>query len=664
MTSSQQVGTVLKAGTTRGTVKPFMERGAIIDTYLSFARARARRRRLPFARGLSRSLSTSIEMRPPVDPTHPGHGQPGPGDPAGHGQPAGHVPVTSPGPSTLALVQLSASAAALNAVVPLGLAVQVSLIGRRDVRMQAAFGLVVTTTGLGTTVFNFLVDGVTAKVGRSVGAAAWAEAAGRVRMALLAAMLCGCAACGSLLLAEPHLFALFGAAPEVARHARAYFLFRAGAVPLQCVATAGTGCLGGFNRIHVATGLSLARAALEVIGVAAALIVNHGDEGAAADDACMLGVGMVYVAAVAAHAIAAVVLVLVLAPADAPGRLPIFAGRGRSSAGSNPGGGDRVGARSEVLDFACDGASMLIRSCLLQGSFFGAMTVASRELGPHGLAAHHIVTQLWMVSSYLVDGFATAGTVLGSAMVGEAATAAAAVGVDRSRRSPRRSHEPVRRRRRIFISGSTPGSEPPAVLPALRLLCHRLLVMGLLTGLGFAAGLVLGRDQLIAAFTRDPATADVLRAPAVWRTLAGAQPLNALVFVYDGLIYAFQEFGFVRELMEVGVGFVFLPALAAAAWASPPSLAGVWAAKVGLNVWRAAALGVRIHGWLLTPRGLAKHAAVAASVNVSGGDASSGSEGGGENGFDSSLPDVGGGDGDSDLEAPLLLPASTSMSSR
>jgi hypothetical protein len=51
----------------------------------------------------------------------------------------------------------------------------------------------------------------------------------------------------------------------------------------------------------------------------------------------------------------------------------------------------------------------------------------------------------------------------------------------------------------------------------------------------------------------------------VWHTLAYAQPLNALVFVYDGLIYAFQGFSFVRELMEVGVGFVFLPALAAAA---------------------------------------------------------------------------------------------------
>ena len=42
------------------------------------------------------------------------------------------------------------------------------------------------------------------------------------------------------------------------------------------------------------------------------------------------------------------------------------------------------------------------------------------------------------------------------------------------------------------------------------------------------------------------ATAAVLRADHVWRTLALAQPLNALVFVYDGLIYAFQAGAYIR----------------------------------------------------------------------------------------------------------------------
>jgi len=91
---------------------------------------------------------------------------------------------------------------------------------------QAAFGLVVTTTGLGSTVFNFLVDGVTAKVGRSVGARQWRQAAGRVRMALLAAVVCGSTAAGLLLAARPQLFVLFGASPGIAKHAQLYFTFR------------------------------------------------------------------------------------------------------------------------------------------------------------------------------------------------------------------------------------------------------------------------------------------------------------------------------------------------------------------------------------------------------------------------------------------------------
>jgi Na+-driven multidrug efflux pump len=57
--------------------------------------------------------------------------------------------------------------------------------------VQAAFGLVTVTCGMGTTVFNFLVDGVVAKVGTAVGARRWDEARGRVRAALAAALLCG-----------------------------------------------------------------------------------------------------------------------------------------------------------------------------------------------------------------------------------------------------------------------------------------------------------------------------------------------------------------------------------------------------------------------------------------------------------------------------------------
>ena len=57
------------------------------------------------------------------------------------------------------------------------------------------------------------------------------------------------------------------------------------------------------------------------------------------------------------------------------------------------------------------------------------------------------------------------------------------------------------------------------------------------------------------------------------RLRAGAlQPVNALVFVYDGLIYAVRAFGFLRNALLLGVCCTFAPALALAKSLSPSSL--------------------------------------------------------------------------------------------
>lgn len=52
----------------------------------------------------------------------------------------------------------------------------------------------------------------------------------------------------------------------------------------------------------------------------------------------------------------------------------------------------------------------------LQVTFFLAAAVAGR-LGTSSMAAHAIVSQLWMLASFVVDGFANAATVLGSRMM-------------------------------------------------------------------------------------------------------------------------------------------------------------------------------------------------------------------------------------------------------
>ena len=131
------------------------------------------------------------------------------------------------------------------------------------------------------------------------------------------------------------------------------------------------------------------------------------------------------------------------------------------------------------------------------------------------------------------------------------------------------------------------------------------MAFGSIAGLAFLAGFFLFESQLVALFTADEEVASLLRARGVWRTLALAQPLNALVFVYDGLVYAFQDFAYARELMSTGVGYVFLPSLAfvAARGEDPTTLADIWRCKVALNAWRLALLAARTHGWSLTKRG-------------------------------------------------------------
>jgi hypothetical protein len=242
---------------------------------------------------------------------------------------------------------------------------------------------------------------------------------------------------------------------------------------------------------------------------------------------------------------------------------------------------------------------MFARSFLLQGTFFGAMVVASRELGPAGLAAHNVVCQLWMLSSYVVDGFATAGTVCGARLVGEAAGKNAADENENENENESSASLPTS----ADGSHSVLFSETREVLPRLRSVCYRVLAFGLVAGACFLALFFLTEAKLVALFTSDEQVAAFLRERSAWRILALAQPLNALVFVYDGLLYAFQDFAYARELMSTGVGYVFLPSLIYVTLARDTSLADVWRCKVALNAWRLALLAARTHGWSLTARG-------------------------------------------------------------
>ena len=118
------------------------------------------------------------------------------------------------------------------------------------------------------------------------------------------------------------------------------------------------------------------------------------------------------------------------------------------------------------------------------------------------------------------------------------------------------------------------------------MLTQRLMLLAV--GVGVAAMLIFAtfESRLINIFTQDVETISILQGH-LWTVLAVAQPINAAVFVLDGLLYATQSFPFVAGMMTAGFSLVFVPVLAWTEW-KYNAVWGIWAAKLVLNIWRLA----------------------------------------------------------------------------
>ncbi|CAI5935586.1 unnamed protein product [Closterium sp. NIES-64] len=200
------------------------------------------------------------------------------------------------------------------------------------------------------------------------------------------------------------------------------------------------------------------------------------------------------------------------------------------SGGSNI-GERRVGEKGEGAEGKCK-AEEMEEARINELSFFLVLACAT-SLGVHAVAAHQILMQLWMilmqlwmVNIYIADGFSTAGTIVASSLAGRMAQA------------------------------QTRG-EHATLLADLRLVCWRVLRMGLIAGILICAAYTSLERHIVALFTYDEATKAQLR--HVWLFLALMQPLNSVVFVYDGLIYAAQAFSYMAACLAVGFFTLFLP---------------------------------------------------------------------------------------------------------
>lgn len=187
------------------------------------------------------------------------------------------------------------------------------------------------------------------------------------------------------------------------------------------------------------------------------------------------------------------------------------------------------------------GSALFVRTLMLVATFTAAAAAAAR-LGVTEVAAHQVAVQVLLFLSLVIDSIAIAAQNL------------VASRLETDRRSAGR-------------------------------LANRMLWWGFVWGVLLAAVFWLLRDALPGWFTSDPSV--IAAAAALMPFVAATQPLNSVVFVFDGIMIGATDFTFMAAAMT-GAAVLTCTLIALAG-----SLAGIWWALVVLMTARLVPLAVR-----------------------------------------------------------------------
>jgi MATE family multidrug resistance protein len=198
--------------------------------------------------------------------------------------------------------------------------------------------------------------------------------------------------------------------------------------------------------------------------------------------------------------------------------------------------------RHELQAFVGASRALVIRTFALLGTLTLATAVAAR-IGTVELAAHQVASQVWLFLALVVDALAIAG----QALIGRA------LAVDREE---------------------------------AQTIAARLLGMGLVGGIGLGIVVAAGASILPGLFTDDPAV--VAAVNGIYWFVVVMQPLNAVVFVYDGIGIGAEAFGYLAVSM-VAAGLLTAAGLLLVGWMGL-GLSAVWWCLVVLMVARLLAL--------------------------------------------------------------------------
>ncbi len=431
----------------------------------------------------------------------------------------GITPVDKPGAGRRLdreIVSLALPTLATLVSEPLLLIADSAIVGHLGTNQLAGLALAANVLGVLTGLSIFLAYATTGTVARRLGAGERSSALSGGFDGLVLAVGLGVVLCLALQAAIPAVTGAYDVTPAVAVAATTYLRIAAFGLPSVLLLLAGTGVLRGLQDtrtpLRVVIGANLANIGLNLLLVYG---VGLGIAGSA--------LGTLIAQTGAAVVVAAVVLRRMRA-ARAPARF-------------RPGG---------VLRAARAGGWLVLRTATLQGAVT-LTTLVAATAGTAALAAHQVVTSLWVLLAFALDAVAIAG----QSLIGRALGAGdVALG---------------------------------------RALTRRMLGWGVTAGVVFGLVVWLGRPLYVGLFSPDPGVQQLVG--RVLLVVVVVTPVAGVVYVLDGVLIGAGDGRYLA-----GAGLVallgYVP-LALTVGHTDAGLVWLWVAYGGFMLARAVTLSLR-----------------------------------------------------------------------
>jgi multidrug resistance protein, MATE family len=370
---------------------------------------------------------------------------------------------------------------------PLSGLVDTALVGHLNTQWLAALAISVTIFSSFTWMFNFLVHASTQTISKSFAQKNYVDLASKIKISLFVAFCLGLLSTLFLYLFRTPLFLFTGADQQLIPLIESYFMIRLIGHPFTMLYTTLISIIRGLQKIKFCFFVILFTTIFNIFLSWFLLFkMNTGIEGAA-------------IGTIVANIIGVFASILYLI-SDKKIREKLFK--------------KSYVQFEHVFNFGKNSANIFGRSLFLTISFY-ISTKMSALIGIQSLAAHQILLQVWLFSSFFIDGIAITGNILGAKYVEE---------------------------KNINLLKET---------------YKKLIQLGLLIGTVFSLSYFLFSKQIMGIFTEDAAVLSTLT--EIWPLIVITQIPNAYAFVYDGLLFGLEGFDYLRKHMIIGVLILFMP---------------------------------------------------------------------------------------------------------